>query len=242
MASDDDAPGTTAGGTAATTAPAPGVPRADGRLGHVGTAAAPSWLSERLVSGTHADTVTAFRRARETFIAGERIDMGRLATSLGVDRTSLFRWVGNRDALLSEVLWSLAVPTLEQADDAAAGLRGAERVASVLTTFVRDLITAGYFRTFLQREPARALRLLTTKESQIQRRYVAEVESLVDAELAPRPLGRDVAPRELAYLLVRISESFTYADLIAGDVPSAARAQTAFELVLHLDRPDPATS
>jgi AcrR family transcriptional regulator len=250
MAGDDDAPrtettraaGPTAALTASATAPAPGVPRPEARLGHVGTAAAPSWLSERLVSGTHADTVTAFRQARETFIAGERIDMGRLATSLGVDRTSLFRWVGNRDALLSEVLWSLAVPTLEQADAAAAGLRGAERVASVLTTFVHDLIAAEYFRTFLQREPARALRLLTTKESQIQRRYVAEVEALVDAELGPRPLGRDIEPREIAYLLVRISESFTYADLIAGDVPSATRARTAFELVLHLDRPGTAAS
>jgi len=245
MAGDDDAPGTEPTRAAAPSAvlaasapaPAPGVPRPEARLGHVGTAAAPSWLSERLVSGTHADTVTAFRRARETFIAGERIDMGRLATSLGVDRTSLFRWVGNRDALLSEVLWSLAVPTLEQADAAAAGMHGAERVASVLTTFVHDLITAEYFRTFLRREPARALRLLTTKESQIQRRYVAEVEALVDTELGPRPLGRDIEAREIAYLLVRISESFTYADLIAGDVPSATRARTAFELVLHLDRP-----
>ncbi|MBD5785215.1 hypothetical protein IF650_03380 [Cellulosimicrobium terreum] len=207
-----------------------------GRLGHVGLAAAPSWLSERLASGSHTETVTAYRRARETFIAGERIDMGRLAAALGVDRTSLFRWVGNRDALLSEVLWSLAVPTLEQADLAAADDAGSARVASVLTTFVHDLIDADYFRTFLQREPARALRLLTTKESQIQRRYVAEVEALVATELGQRPLGRDVPPRELAYLLVRISESFTYADLIAGDVPSAARARTAFELVLHLDR------
>ncbi len=195
-------------------------------LALVGTASAPTWLSQRLESGQYPDTVAAFRAAREIFIEGQRIDMGRLATQLGIDRTSLFRWVGNRDSLLSEVLWSLAVPTLSQADRASAGRRGADRVVSVLTLFAENLITAGYFRSFLSREPARGLRLLTTKESEIQRRYVAVVEHLVRAELGEQP-------PDLAYLLVRISESFTYADLITGDAPSAERARAAFELVLR---------
>jgi hypothetical protein len=202
-------------------------------LARVGTRIAPSWLSERLEDGEHAEAVRAFRAARETFIEGARIDMGRLATTLGVDRTSLFRWVGNRDALLSEVLWSLAVPTLEQAEAATQGIAGPGRVSEFLTHFVRDLNTAPYFRGFLQREPARALRLLTTKESEIQRRYVAVVETLVRGELGEQPFGRQVSAHDLAYLLVRISESFTYADLINGDRPSAERARAAFELVLR---------
>ncbi|WP_315095319.1 QsdR family transcriptional regulator [uncultured Cellulomonas sp.] len=202
-------------------------------LGRIGTRVAPSWLSQRLEDGEHAEALRAFVAARETFIEGARIDMGRLAARLGVDRTSLFRWVGNRDALLSEVLWSLAVPTLEQAESATRGTHGAARVAGVLTHFARDLITADYFRGFLQREPARALRLLTTKESEIQRRYVAVVEALVRQELGEQPFGRSVDAHDLAYLLVRISESFTYADLINGDRPSAERARAAFELVLR---------
>jgi len=202
-------------------------------LGRIGTRVAPSWLSERLEDGEHADAVRAFVAARATFIEGSRIDMGRLAARLGVDRTSLFRWVGNRDALLSEVLWSLAVPTLEQAEAATRDTQGAARVSAVLTHFARDLITADYFRGFLQREPARALRLLTTKESEIQRRYVAVVEALVRQELGEQPFGRSVSAHDLAYLLVRISESFTYADLLNGDRPSAERARAAFELVLR---------
>ncbi|GLY15512.1 TetR/AcrR family transcriptional regulator [Kineosporia rhizophila] len=202
-------------------------------LALVGAASAPSWLSQRLHSGEHPDTAAAFRLARETFIAGQRIDMGRLAARLGIDRTSLFRWVGNRDSLLSEVLWSLAVPTLSQADEAHAGLRGPERVVAVLTSFAEDLISAEYFRTFLRREPARALRLLTTQESEIQRRYVAVVEHLVRTELGEHPFGTAISPGELAYLLVRISESHTYADLITGDTPSFDRVRTAFEFVVR---------
>jgi hypothetical protein len=159
--------------------------------------------------------------------------MGRLATDLGVDRTSLFRWVGNRDQLLSEVLWSLAVPTLDAADRAVTAT-GAARLVGVLSHFVADLIEAPYFRVFLTREPSRALRLLTTTDSDVQRRFIAVVTALVDEESAaarfsPAPLSS----RELASLLVRISESFTYADLISGEPPSAERARATFEYVLR---------
>ncbi len=209
------------------------VPAAVAPIAVIGLDAAPSWLSERLMS--HADARRAFDLAREQFIAGRRIDMGGLAGTLGVDRTSLFRWVGNRDALLSEVLWSLAVPTLVQAEHATADAAGAERIAELLTHFVADLNRAEYFREFLRREPARALRLLTTKESEIQRRYVATTEWLVRQELGEAPLGGAIDVASLAYLLVRVSESFTYADLIAGDQPSAARARTAFRVLLRAD-------
>ncbi|WP_194409254.1 QsdR family transcriptional regulator [Microbacterium cremeum] len=201
----------------------------------VGTDAAPSWLSERLADGSHPDARRAFEAARATFIDGRRIDMTALAASLGVDRTSLFRWVGNRDALLGEVLWSLAIPTIVQAEHACDALTGGERMSAVLTHFVDDLNTADYFRSFLRREPARALRLLTTKESPIQRRYVATVEWLVRRDLGDAPLGGAISPGELAYLLVRLSESFTYADLISGDAPSAERARVAFRLLLRVD-------
>ncbi|GAA1983599.1 QsdR family transcriptional regulator [Microbacterium pumilum] len=208
---------------------------ASATIATVGSDAAPSWLSERLADGSHPDARRAFNVARDTFIAGRRIDMGSLALSLGVDRTSLFRWVGNRDALLSEVLWSLAVPTLVQAEHANADTTGGERVADILTHFVDDLITAEYFRQFIRREPTRALRMLTTKESPIQRRYVATTEWLVRRELGDAPLDGAIDPAGLAYLLVRMSESFTYADLISGDQPSSVRARVAFRLLLRVD-------
>lgn len=182
---------------------------------------------------TSDSALRAFREARHTFIAGSRIDMGALATSLGVDRTSLFRWVGNRDRLLSEILWSLAVPTFDAAA-AAAAPSGAARIVDVLDRFTADLIEAPYFRAFLTREPARALRLLTTTESDVQSRFVGRVTDLVDRERVagafdPTPLSAE----ELARLLVRISESFTYADLISGETPDPARARATFEYVLR---------
>lgn len=182
---------------------------------------------------TSDSALRAFREARHTFIAGSRIDMGTLATSLGVDRTSLFRWVGNRDRLLSEILWSLAVPTFDAAA-AAASPRGTTRIVDALDRFTADLIDAPYFRAFLTREPARALRLLTTTDSDVQSRFVRRVTALLDEERTagsfdPAPLSSE----ELARLLVRISESFTYADLISGESPDPVRARTTFEYVLR---------
>ncbi|WP_169795863.1 QsdR family transcriptional regulator [Curtobacterium ammoniigenes] len=202
-------------------------------FGAQAVALVPTALSHRLEA--HSDTLRAFRSARRSFIDGDRIDMGRLAASLGVDRTSLFRWVGNRDQLISEILWSLAVPTLDQAGAAAAPPgTGSQRIVDVLDRFTADLIRADYFRAFLTREPSRALRILTTTDSDVQRRLVAVVELIIEQEVAlaafdPAPLST----RELARLLVRISESFTYADLISGEPPDAHRARAAFEYVLR---------
>ncbi|MBT1546502.1 QsdR family transcriptional regulator [Curtobacterium aurantiacum] len=187
---------------------------------------------------TSDSALRAFREARHTFIAGSRIDMGALAASLGVDRTSLFRWVGNRDRLLSEILWSLAVPTLDGATHVAdeIGATGAARLVVVLDRFTADLIEAPYFRAFLTREPARAMRLLTTSESDVQSRFVARVTALIEQQASsgtfdPAPLSAE----ELARLLVRISESFTYAEFISGETPDPDRARAAFEYVLRPD-------
>lgn len=204
---------------------------AETQIGTRATLAVPSALSLRLFGAApHADALRAFRLARRVFIAGDRIEMGTLATQLGVERTSLFRWVGNRDDLLSEVLWSLAERTLDRAAEESTA-EGPERIVDILGRFVDGLVTADYFRAFLAREPARALRLMTTGDSEIQRRYVAAVEWLLEAH-APDAGSRGLSLHDLAYLIVRISESFSYADVIAGEQPSAEHARAAFALLL----------
>src|SRR5687768_8143034 len=48
------------------------------------------------------------RLARRRLAAGERLEMSSLAAELGVNRVTLYRWVGSRERLLVEVLWSMA--------------------------------------------------------------------------------------------------------------------------------------
>src|SRR3954462_13841299 len=77
----------------------------------------------------------AFRLARRKFLSAERIDMRALAAEFGVTRVTLYRWVGSREQLLVEVVWSLGERTLEKVDR---GVRatGAERVVRVVTRFL----------------------------------------------------------------------------------------------------------
>ena len=205
-------------------------------LGSLGARLVPSTLSERLA--VHDDAARAFRTARHRFIAGDRIDMSSLAAELGVDRTSLFRWVGNRDALLGEILWSLAVPTFDAAD-AATHAHGADRVEGALTRFVDDLITADYFRSWITREPSRALRILLGGATPVHRRFVAIVERLLEEEITAGRMSTPLPPHDLATVLVRVAESYAYADLIAGERPDAERAAAAFALVLSPTRSAP---
>jgi AcrR family transcriptional regulator len=177
---------------------------------------------------------TALRLARRTFMAGDRIDAQALAATLGVDRTTLFRWVGNRDRLLVSVLTSLADPTLrDAAAAAAAGGTGPERIGRIVRLFAQALIDAPYYRAFLRRETERALRLITTKASPLQQHVVASFERLLEQERDRGHLDPALELHDLAYLVVRIVESFTYADLITGDPPDAAKAELAVAALLR---------
>ena len=84
---------------------------------HADAAAAPATkLQQQLaddLGGRRPTALDAFKLARRWFLAGRRIDMSALADELGVNRVTLYRWVGSREQLLVEVVWSVPRRTLE---------------------------------------------------------------------------------------------------------------------------------
>lgn len=173
----------------------------------------------------------AFRLAMAHFRAGERIDMQDLAAELGVDRTTLYRWVGNRDKLLVDILLTLSDATLDDVLKAASG-QGGERLARIAGAYAAKIVNADYYRQFLRRDPARSLRLLTTGASPVQRHVVVRFELLLCEEVDagwPPPME----PANLAYLIVRIIESFIYADLITGEAPDPRKVRKAVAALLR---------
>lgn len=190
-------------------------------------------LARQLADGAaRPDALRAFRTARQWFLAGRRFEMRELADELGVNRATLFRWVGGRDELLAEVLWSLAVPTFAAARSGAEGT-GGRRVAAVLGSFAKGLVEAGYFRDFLRREPERALRILTTGASPVQGRVIGEIEKLLTEEIDSGALVPPLPLADLSYVTVRIVESFVYADLITGGEPDATKVEQALTALLR---------
>lgn len=178
------------------------------------------------------DALYAFAIARSWFLEGRRVDLRELSTELEISRATLFRWVGNRDQLLGEILWSITEDVFEARSKTAPGT-GAKRLAVAIGAFVRTVNEAEAFREFVRREPERALRILTTKASVVQSRIIAKLEELLEAEVREGGLNPPLPVPDLAYLIVRIGESFIYTDIITGEEPDADKAQAAIEALLR---------
>jgi AcrR family transcriptional regulator len=207
----------------------------------------------RQLSGSETarpSALDAFRQARRTFLAGDRVDMQALARTLNVDRATLYRWVGSREQLLAEVLWSLIDPTISRlrqahgahpAHPAATGQRAApgdpgalsqSPAAAVITGTVRSVIANEGMQRFLDREGDLALRLLTTRASDFETRLIALIGELVSAEAAAGRLTAAVPMDDLPYLLVRVMESYIYLGLITGEHPDPDRAARVINALL----------
>ena len=173
----------------------------------------------------------AHRLATATFLAGERVDMQALAAELGVNRVTLYRWVGSKELLLGSVLSALARTTVEQADRAVGG-KGPEHVARVVQAVVEQIHAFAPLRAFLKRDPEYALKVLTSAHSTVHQSSVAVVREILEAEVERGDLDPPVDVGDLAYVIVRIGDSFLYRDQIIGAEPDVAQVGQLTHLLL----------
>jgi AcrR family transcriptional regulator len=177
-------------------------------------------------------SVDALELARRRFQAAERIDMGALAADLGINRVTLYRWVGSRNRLLVEVLWSLAAATLARQEQLVHDI-GAERIVQIVTRFVDACVTNAGMRRLLSEEGELAMRLLTRSDAGFQPRLIAAVEQMLAVEERAARLDLPVDLHEVAYVVVRLIESYVYLDLITGEPADARRAEPVLRMLLR---------
>jgi AcrR family transcriptional regulator len=158
--------------------------------------------------------------------------MSALAEEVGVNRVTLYRWVGSREHLPVEVVWSLTARTLEKVRRGVRA-RGGERVVQVVTRFLDDVITNAGMRRWLSEEGELAMRLLTRHDTGFQPRLIETMEELLREETDAGRLELDADLHELAYVIVRLIESYTYLDLITGEEPEARRAEPILRMLLR---------
>jgi AcrR family transcriptional regulator len=158
--------------------------------------------------------------------------MSALARELGVNRVTLYRWVGSREQLLVEVIWSLAARTLHNLD-ASTRATGAGRVVKVASGFIDSVITNRGMRFWLAEEGEAAMRLLTLRQPGYQVRLVGWHERLLreEAEAGRLELAADL--HEVAYVIVRLIESYVYLDFITGEEPEPGRAKPILRMLLR---------
>lgn len=201
------------------------------------TAPAPAHAATRLAQalreGEHARAtpLDLYQLARRDWLAGERIDVGALAARLNIGRATAFRWVGSRDLLLGEILWSLCDELMQDTAARQRG-RGAQRVAAICESAIRALVAFEPLRRFVRSDPEYAVRLLTSKLGPVQARAIERVRDLLQFETDRGALSPPLAVDTLAYLIVRLCESFIYAEATSDQQVDVADAGLAIELLL----------
>ena len=194
---------------------------------------------ERVISGDGArrrpTPLDALRLARRRWLAGERLDMGGLARDLGISRATLYSWVGSRERLIGEVMWSFAQQGLGQAQTAATG-SGADYVVDVFERFIHLNADFEPLRRFVAGDPELALRVLTSKDSPVQGRMIAAARELLAEQVDAGELKPGIEIGTLAYTLIRVAESFLYSDVITGSEPDVDKAVDVVRVLLGAGR------
>ena len=178
------------------------------------------------------------RAAARTFLSTGTLEMRALARRLGIGRATLYRWRGNRDELLSDVLLWLGLRNLARSEADVVTDPGPVRLLDVHAVHIARMTNSPGLRTFVRAEPETASRLLLDANSKVHvgmRRALADLIRRQELESGwAAPLGAD----RLAHIMARVDETFMYADLIARDEPNPDTPQLVFEMVLGVHRPD----
>jgi hypothetical protein len=178
-----------------------------------------------------------FAAAVEEYLSCRRLDMQSLARRLGVGRATLYRRAGNREQLLDEVIWWRARRMVAGQVLATAHMRGAARIAAVVAGALRGIERDRPLHSFIEADADAALRILIGSRSLAGRGMTGALGRLIELECGRGAFGADLDAATLAYAIVRISEGFLYADVLADRPPDIGRAITVIEaLLVGLDR------
>jgi AcrR family transcriptional regulator len=172
--------------------------------------------------------IDAFRLAKAWFLAGRRVDMQQLAAELGVSRATLYRWCGSREQLLGEVIWSINERALNETKTRTRS-SGRQQMTKVLERSLAQIRNFEALQQFVAEDAEYALRIITSKQSVVQARLIEwAAEFLRDSV----KLRDDIDVADLAYVIIRVCESFVWSDMITGAPPATDKAVKIVDLLI----------
>lgn len=194
-------------------------------------------LARRLDAPSKATPQDLFALALDWWKQGERFDIGRMAQALGVSRATVFRWVGTRELLYGEVISSLFEAALASARKGARG-EGPELAADVTRRLFELLVKDAPLRRFVQQDAEYAMRILMSRSSTVEQRCAASIRASLEEGVKQGHLRPVMDLDALAYVILRIGESFLYRDALTGDPVDVESAITAIRILLTVDKQD----
>lgn len=163
----------------------------------------PSGLAGRILAAAYRDVAER-----------GRLDVVHIAARARVGRSSMYRLVGTREELRTALLvvmargaWALSVQDAGQ-------LTGAARCRTAMDAFCRRVSDHAVLRALLVSEPEATLRVLTDPRGSVQPVVISLFADVMTEEV-DRGLIPVLPLSSLAFALVRLAESFVYADVLA---------------------------
>jgi AcrR family transcriptional regulator len=172
---------------------------------------------------------------RRRFLAGRRIDIQAICSELGLSRATVYRWYGSRDDVIGTAVVTLVVPLFRQIERSVPGT-GAQRLVDVFERQLRALADAPALRAFLEQEREAAQRILTASDGVVEPRVVAVLQEMIEAEVA-HGYEPPAEAAVIAYAIVRMGESFLYADAARGFRGDYDRLRPVYAALLGASRP-----
>ncbi len=182
-------------------------------------------------SARRASPVDALELACKKWLGGERIEIGALALDLGVSKATLFRWIGNRDKLIGEVIWSQAKLALHYVDSQITAT-GVDYVAQYSYGIMRIIAEFEPLQNFLRSDTERAINIITGSDSIVHERFVAEVKARLETQQAAGHIRLKLEAKDLAFLIVRLAEAVLYRNDPQDSTPQLELMRDAVRFLL----------
>ena len=155
--------------------------------------------------------------------------MQSLAAELEIGRTTLYRWVGDRDTLISDMLSRMVKEVLRDAISESSG-QGLARVIDGSRRFMVTTSTFKPLRNLIQNEPELGLRVMLAPGSAVSIAITEEIENEL-ARVRPGWSADKVA--ELADVMTQIGMAYEWGNIAVRSEPEIDRAIRAMETLIR---------
>ena len=173
--------------------------------------------------GTARSRRAAIDAATRIYLDGGALDMSALAEELGVGRTTLYRWVGNRENLLGTVLAEATVRTFRKAAADADPGGGVEHVLDVMHRFMRAVAGAPPLQALSKREHLLFIQL-TMMPGPVETAAARMITEMLETEAAAGRMTLPLPAAVLGQAIVRLCDAHLYANLLGRDEPEIETA------------------
>lgn len=154
--------------------------------------------------------------------------MQSLASELGISRTTLYRWVGDREGLISGMLSEMVTEVIREAIESAEG-EGMDRLTDGMRRFTETSASFAPLRHLVRTEPELALRVMMAPGARVSLTIGAELQGEIEST---RPGWSTEKAAELADVITQVGMAYIWGNIATDSEPDVDRAMRAMRMLL----------